>query len=379
MIYRDMCGEQVSVYGMGCMRLPVIDGDDAMIDEAAALELYKYAYDHGVNYFDTAWGYHGGNSELVTGKALAKYPRDSFYVASKWPGYDVTNFGKAAEIFEKQLEKVGVDYFDFYLAHNINESNIDFYMDDDTYGTISYLVEQKKAGRIKHLGFSVHGQEDVLARYLEKYADDMEFCQIQLNYLDWEFQDAKAKVDMLNALAIPIIVMEPLRGGNLINLTDEQAAKLAAMRPDASLAEWAMLYPLQVEGVTTVLSGATTLEQMAENIKIYEEAEPLSEAEVNALYEVAADIVAKNALPCTACKYCVSHCPLELDIPYLIMLYNENTSREEGRFIAPMAISALPEDKRPKACIGCGKCAAVCPQQIDIPDAMEKFAEMLGF
>lgn len=191
MQYRDFQDEKLSLYAMGCMRLPVIDGDDNAIDEPAAAAMVDYALEHGVNYFDTAWGYHGGNSELVVGRALARHPRDSFNLADKFPGYDLANFGKVEEIFEKQLEKCQVDHFDFYLAHNVCELNIDAYLDDAKHGTISYLLEQKKAGRIRHLGFSVHGGMDVLKRFLDAYGEHMEFCQVQLNYLDWGFQDAR--------------------------------------------------------------------------------------------------------------------------------------------------------------------------------------------
>ena len=185
MIYRDFQGMQLSALGMGTMRLPVIDGQDGQIDEAQAAEMFDYAYEHGINYFDTAWGYHEGNSELVTGRSLAKYPRSTFYLASKFPGYDLGNMGKAEEIFEKQLEKCQVEYFDFYLVHNVCDLNIGHYLDDETYGDVSYLKKQKELGRIRPLGFSLHGGLDVLERFLAAYGDAMEFCQIQLNWMDW--------------------------------------------------------------------------------------------------------------------------------------------------------------------------------------------------
>lgn len=375
MIYRDFQNEKLSVYAMGCMRLPVIDGDDAKIDESAAAEMIEYAFDHGVNYFDTAWGYHSGNSELVVGRALAKFPRESFNLADKFPGYDLSNFGKVAEIFERQLEKCQVDRFDFYLAHNVCELNIDSYLDDGKYGTIAYLLEQKKAGRIRHLGFSVHGDMDVLTRFLDAYGEHMEFCQVQLNYLDWEFQNARAKVELLVRRGIPVWVMEPVRGGQLVNIPDAAREAFAAVDSEMPPVEWALRWLLSIPGVTTILSGASSLEQMVQNIAIFDK-EPLTDEQRAAVTEVAGIMTRDDVLPCTACHYCTSHCPVELDIPHLLALYNEH-KLTKGGFIAPMALAALPADKQPSSCIGCGACAAVCPQQIDIPAALSDFAEML--
>ena len=376
MIYRDFKGEKLSLFAMGTMRLPVIDGDDARIDEDAARAMFDYALEHGVNYFDTAWGYHGGNSELVTGRALARHPRESFNIASKFPGYDLNNMGKVEEIFAKQLEKCQVEYFDFYLVHNVCESNIDAYLDDERYGTVSYLKKMRDEGRIRHLGFSCHGQMDVLERFLEAYGADMEFCQLQLNYLDWTFQDAKEKMELAGRYDLPIWVMEPLRGGQLARLTDEQFAPLKAMRPDETQVGWALRFLQSLPEVTTVLSGSSSLEQMAENIALFEEERPLSAEETEALLGVADDMVRSNVLPCTACRYCTSRCPVGLDIPMLLALYNEHKFTNGG-FIAPMMLGTLPEDERPAACIGCGTCSSVCPQQIDIPAALADFAAML--
>ena len=179
---------------MGAMRLPTIDGDDSRIDEAASEKMVARAMEKGINYYDTAWGYHGEHSELVMGKLLNKYPRDSYYLATKFPGYDLANMDKVESIFERQLEKCGVSYFDFYLFHNVCEMNIDAYL-DQKYGIFDYLMKQKENGRIRHLGFSAHGSVEVMKRFLDAYGKHMEFCQIQMNYLDWTFQDAKGKVD----------------------------------------------------------------------------------------------------------------------------------------------------------------------------------------
>lgn len=376
MMYRDFQDVKLSALGMGAMRLPVVDGDDSKIDEAAAFAMVDEAMARGVNYYDTAWGYHNGNSELVMGKALARHPREKFYLATKFPGYDLSNMGKVEEIFKKQLEKCQVEYFDFYLFHNVCEMNIDAYL-DPKYGTYDYLLAQKKNGRIRHLGFSAHGDYDVMKRFLEAYGKDMEFCQIQLNYLDWDFQDAKRKVELLDQWNIPVWVMEPLRGGKLASLAPEDEAKLKALRPDEGIPAWAFRYLQSIPSVVVTLSGMSNMEQMKENIATFETDKPLNETELETLHAIAQGMVKKIVLPCTACHYCTSHCPQGLDIPNLLSLYNEHCFTQGG-FIAPMALSAIPADKQPSACIGCRSCEAVCPQGIKISEAMADFTAKLG-
>lgn len=375
-IYRAFQDLQLSALGMGAMRLPVVDGDDSLIDESAAFEMVDIAMKSGVNYYDTAWGYHNGNSELVMGKALARYPRETFYLATKFPGYDLSNMPKVREIFEKQLEKCQVEYFDFYLFHNVCEMNIDAYLDPQ-YGIYEYLLEQKKNGRIRHLGFSAHGDYNVIQRFLDAYGKDMEFCQLQLNYLDWEFQSAKQKVELLNQWNIPVWVMEPLRGGKLASLSPENEGKLKALRPEESVPAWAFRYLQSIPSVKVILSGMSNRQQMEENIQTFAEDKPLSEKEMETIYSIAEGMVKKIALPCTACHYCTSHCPQGLDIPGLLALYNEHCFTEGG-FIAPMALSAIPAEKQPSACIGCRSCEAVCPQGIKISEAMADFTAKLG-
>ncbi len=374
MYYKEFQGLKLSALGLGAMRLPVIEGDDSRIDEDRAGEMVAYAMEQGINYYDTAWGYHAGNSELVIGKALKKYPRESFCLATKFPGYDLSNMPKVEEIFEKQLEKCQVEYFDFYLFHNVCEMNIDAYLDKQ-YGIYEYLMKQKENGRIRHLGFSAHGSCEVMKRFLDAYGKDMEFCQIQLNYVDWDFQDAKAKVELLREHKIPIWVMEPLRGGKLAKLPKAAGEKLNAICPDEKVPAWAFRFLQSLPEVTVVLSGMSDMGQLQENIKTFEEERPLTEQEMEALLGVASDMLNKT-LPCTACHYCVSHCPQGLDIPSLIELYNEH-SFTEGGFIAPMALMAVPKEKQPSACVGCRSCEAVCPQQIKVSEAMADFVEKL--
>lgn len=376
MIYKAFQNIKLSALGMGAMRLPVLMGNDAEIDQQATEAMVDYAMEQGINYYDTAWGYHGGHSEIALGKALKKYLRESFYLADKFPGYDLSNMGKVEEIFEAQLKKCGVEYFDFYLFHNVCEMNIDPYLDQQ-YGIFDYLIKQKENGRIKHLGFSAHGSRSIMERFLNAYGDSMEFCQIQLNYLDWTFQDAKAKVELLKEHQIPVWVMEPLRGGRLAALPEEAAAKLKAHRPEETVPAWAFRFLQSLDSVTVVLSGMSNLQQLIENSKTFQKEKPLGTQEMDTILQIAGDMVKKTSLPCTACRYCVSHCPKQLDIPSLLSLYNEHRSTENG-FIAPMALMAVPEDKKPQACIGCRSCEKVCPQQIKISEALADFTKQLN-
>lgn len=373
MIYKEFQNLKLSALGMGSMRLPTIGGDDSKIDEAASEKMVAYAMEKGINYYDTAWGYHGGQSELVMGKLLNQYPRENYYLATKFPGYDLSNMDKVEAIFEKQLEKCGVEYFDFYLFHNVCEMNIDAYL-DRKYGIFEYLMKQKENGRIRHLGFSAHGSCEVMKRFLDAYGDHMEFCQIQLNYLDWTFQDGKGKVELLRKHHIPVWVMEPVRGGKLASLPEQHADALKALRPDEEIPAWAFRFLQSVDSVVVTLSGMSNFEQMEENIHTYEEEKPLNQKEMDTLLGIAGEMLGKKTLPCTACHYCVSHCPQELDIPALLALYNEHCFTDGG-FIAPMALSAFEKEKLPSACVGCRSCEAVCPQQIKISEAMSDFAE----
>ena len=376
MIYRKFQDLQLSGLGLGMMRLPVLDGDDNTVDEAKTAEMIDFCLQSGINYFDTAWGYHGGNSELAAGKILSRYPRESYYLASKFPGYDLSNMDKVEEIFEKQLEKCRTPYFDFYLFHNVYEGNIDAYL-DPRYGILDYLLKQKANGRIRHLGFSAHGSIDVIKRFLDAYGQHMEFGQLQLNYMDWHFQNAQEKAELLTKSDIPIWVMEPLRGGKLAAASQELTEKMHSLRPSETVPGWAFRFLQSIPGVTVVLSGMSTMEQLQANIATYEADDPLTQEEFRTLVNSMDEEVKKAGLPCTACHYCTSHCPKKLPIPELIALYNEHKATGGG-FIAPMAVGSMPQEKRPANCVGCRSCEQVCPQQIKISEMMADFTSMIG-
>jgi predicted aldo/keto reductase-like oxidoreductase len=264
-----------------------------------------------------------------------------------------------------------VDYFDFYLFHTVSESNIDNYLDEEKYGLCSYLVEQKKKGRIRHLGFSVHAELETTKRFLEAYGEHMEFCQVQLNWIDWDYQDAKAKIELLKEYNIPVWVMEPLRGGKLAALPEECEARLRALRPEETIPAWSFRYLQSIPSVTVTLSGMSNREQLEENIRTFATEEPLSDAEIATLYEIAETMT--RSVPCTACRYCVDGCPQSLDIPHLIKKYNEAIFHGK----VSKSVLEMEEDALPTSCIGCAACEAACPQKIEIASVMADFADRI--
>lgn len=366
MIYRELCKSRVSLLGMGNMRLPL--GKDGGVDIPEAERIIQYVYENGVNYFDTAYLYHDGHSEEVLGGALRRYPRESYYLADKFWYQSRTKGMSIQDFLEIQLGRLGTDYIDYYLIHNVNDTTIEDYIRiDQEEGMFAYLEEEKKRGRIRHLGFSCHANPENLKRFLDYYPH-FEFVQIQCNYLDWTLQKAKEKYEILADRGLPVIVMESCRGGRLADLGEESNALLKSIRPDSSIAAWAYRYLQDLENVSVILSGMSTFNQAEDNIKTFSEHIPLRDEEKKALSKVVSDMA--ELIPCTACHYC-HECPRELDIPSLISLYNE--SRID--LSSPMyRLMQLPEEKRPSACISCGKCKRACPQGIDIPAVMKDFA-----
>ena len=366
MIYSEFQGKQISALGLGCMRLPV--NEDKSIDIERTREMVARAFAGGINYFDTARPYHNGTSEAVIGQILKDYPRDSFYLATKFPGHQISSTGYyPAPIFEEQLKTCGVEYFDFYLLHNVYEKSMETYLDPQ-WGIIDYFLEQKRLGRIKHLGFSCHAQTAGLREFLDACGEHMEFCQIQLNYLDWSLQDAEGKYKLLEERGIPVWVMEPVRGGKLANLSEKDLADMQSLCPGRSPASWCFRFLQGLSAVKVVLSGMSDMQQLEDNLATFEERRPLNEEELALAFGIAEGM--KGSIPCTACRYCCDGCPMELDIPKLLRIYNETRFAESIN--TSMWAQAIPDDKLPSACIGCGKCARVCPQNIDIPAVMKQ-------
>lgn len=363
MLYSDLSGDRLSRLGFGTMRLPQLA--DGKIDEATVERMVADAIGSGVNLFDTAWPYHDGESERVIGRVLAKYPRDSYYLSNKYPGHQISASYDPAALFEAQLKKCGVEYFDYYLLHNVYENSLATYL-DQKWGILSYFKEQKKLGRIRHLGFSSHAELPMLKQILELIGEDMEFCLIQLNYLDWSLQSAKEKYELLQSKGIPVWVMEPLRGGKLSSLSDKNQARLDALGEKDSPSAYAFRFLAELPGVQVVLSGMSSETQMKENLKTFETERPLSPKARETLFAIAKELGGKS--PCTACRYCVKECPLGLDIPRFLSLLSE--LRYAPVTNAVMRFDGLKEDQRPSACLACGKCAEMCPQKIDIPSEM---------
>ena len=386
MFYKPFCDKQISVLGLGCMRLPVEAGS-GKIDVPEAEKLIAHAYQSGINYFDTAYGYHGGQSEIVTGKALSQFPRDTWYIASKMPGHMMnykdgklsfhgymtgSTMPSTAAIFEHQLEKCGVDYFDFYLLHNLAETSYAFYTDEDLRIT-EYLLEQKRKGRIRHLGFSAHGRPETIEAFLKAY-DCFEFAQIQINYLDWVIQDAKQKYEILTRHKLPVIAMEPVRGGALAALDASAQALLRAARPEDPDVYWALRFLQSLDNMQVILSGMSSMAQLEQNLALFSKPSPTDAAENALLMQVVEGMM--NRVPCTACRYCCDDCPKGLDIPKLLSLYNELSYGAAGTM--QFTLGAMTQEELPSACIACGKCKTMCPQSIDIPEVLAKFAEKLA-
>ncbi|MBR2967484.1 MAG: aldo/keto reductase [Clostridia bacterium] len=371
MIYNSFKDKSLSALAFGAMRLPV--DENGKIDEKHTFDMVDIAYKSGINYFDTAYPYHGGMSEIVMGKALSRYDRSTYYLATKFPGHQISSSYNPKEIFEEQLAKCGVEYFDFYLLHNVYENSISVYMDEQ-WGILDYFVEQKRLGKIKHLGFSTHGGLETIKTFLDYCGEHMEFCQIQLNYLDWSLQDAKAKYELLEGRGIPVFVMEPVRGGRLAKLDEQSEAAMRAARPNDSIASWAFRWLQELPGVTTTLSGMSNMEQTMDNLKTYEGRKPLSQSEKQIIAEAVQKM--QSSVPCTSCKYCIDGCPMSINIPMAISVYNE--LKFSPSVNASMRIEAIPEQNRPSACMSCGACTKVCPQNIDIPSVMSDLTERLA-
>ena len=367
MDYREMAGNRVSLLGYGCMRFPTDDAGN--IDEARAEALLLRAYEAGINYFDTAWPYHSGKSEPFVGKVMSKLPRDSFYLATKLPIWAIDSLDKAREIFDTQLEHLHSEYVDYYLLHALDEERWEKCL---KLGIVDFLVEQKRLGRIRKLGFSFHAPYAVFKRIIDHRRWD--FCQIQLNYMDTEHQAGLQGLAYAEAKGIPCVIMEPVKGGTLASLPEYASAPLKAAAPQSSIASWAFRYLAGFDNVRVILSGMSSEEQLEDNLGTFSPYSPLSDHEKVALDEAIAALKSRPNNGCTRCKYCMP-CASGVEIPRIFSIWNEY-QRYQNDAMAAKDYKDIPPFGRAQCCIRCGKCEAACPQKIKIRDELKAIASM---
>ena len=361
MLYKKFKDIELSTLGMGNMRLPVTE--DKEIDYPKAKAIIDQAYKDGINYYDTAYIYHGGKSEEFVGKALKEYPRDSYYVATKFNINAQPDYKKQ---FSEQLERLDMDHVDFYLLHGVGDQNAERFKEC---GCIEYFDSMKKEGKITYFGFSYHGRPACLREFIKLYPFD--FVQIQFNYYDYDHFVAKELYEILAEANIPVMVMEPVHGGLLANLCDEAKA---VMPVQYSLASYAMRFVKQFPAIQVVLSGMGTVEQMLDNVATFSDTTPLTDEELTAIHKACDIQYSKVTVPCTGCNYCAPNCPMGLEIPYLLQQYNDAKIGGAWRLAT---LAALPEDKLPSNCIQCGSCSANCPQSFDIPSYLQDLVSMM--
>lgn len=367
---RTIKSASVSLLGMGCMRLP-LQADNENIDIEATEKMIDYAYQNGINYFDTAYPYHAGKSELVIGNILKKYPRDSFYLADKMPIWNCQTIEDVKRIFEEQLLKCQVEYFDFYLCHAMNLERYQVYK---SLGAFDYLLEQKKKGKIKHLGFSFHDAPQNIAPIADELPWD--FAQIQFNYLDYDMQDAKQQYEILTARNISVVVMEPVRGGVLANVCEEAREVFQQRRPEKSMASWALRYVASFENVKVILSGMSNMKQLQDNVHTFTDYIACDEKDFEAIQQAKRLILGNDFIPCTGCRYCMP-CPFGVDIPKIFKMFNMYGIHKNLEKFKADVEQSLTLTQRPKSCRACGKCVKSCPQHIQIPEQLAKINKLI--
>jgi len=360
--------------GFGMMRLPLTNNDDLKsIDQEQVNKMADIFMEHGFNYFDTAYPYHDGLSEVALRKAVVeRYPRESFVIADKLPLFLITKEDQLEPIFNEQLERCGVDYFDYYLLHNVSGFSEAGFIGVDSF---AFAQKQKEAGKIKKLGLSTHANAEYLDNILSKHPE-IEFVQLQINYLDWENDGVESKkcVEVAKKYGLPIIVMEPLKGGFLVNVPEEAQKLMKEYNQENSIVSWALRYVESIDEVFMVLNGVSSLEQMEENIEIMENFEKLNDKEYEIISQVKDIINSQITVPCTKCNYCVSSCPVNINIPKLFDLYNNEKIENNDGFTAVgnayVNYSKIESNKIASDCISCGNCVKECPQHINIPEVM---------
>ncbi len=362
--------------GFGLMRLPIINNDEKQIDMEQFCKMVDNFISCGGTYFDTAYIYHGGCSERAFKEAVVdRYPRDKFTIADKMPFFEIKEESQLEQIFSEQLERCGVEYFDYYLLHSLNETFIETC---EKVNAIDFVLKKKEQGYIKKVGFSFHDTALVLDKFLTKYPE-MEFVQLQINYLDYESQDIQSRKCYEVALKHqkPVIVMEPIKGGLLANLPEEIEKILKQKDTNASIASWAIRFAASLENVKMVLSGMSNIEQMKDNLSYMENFIPLTIEEKQLVLEVGEQIKNYTAIACTKCRYCENSCPMGLAISDYFEIYND--FKRYGKTFLPRALrryNRITKDKpKASACISCGVCEEVCPQHLKIRGLLSEIAE----
>ena len=366
-------GESIPKLGFGLMRLPMTEGK---IDVEQVKEMVDLFLSAGFRYFDTAFGYNNGESEAAAKVALIdRYPRESFYFATKLPAWTAKDEAEAKQMFYTSLERTGAGYFDFYLLHNIGKGRLEFF---DNFGIWDFLAQRKAEGLIKHLGFSAHCTPEMLDEVLTAHPD-MEFVQLQINYADWESDGVQARkcYEVARRHGKPVIIMEPVKGGMLASLPEGAAAPLLTARPDMSLASWALRFAASLEGLVTVLSGMSNVEQMKDNIALMRDLKPFCEAERAALAETQTYLASVPQVPCTGCSYCTKGCPQEIPIPDIFTAYNQYKVYDNLTAAQRFYGFVTRGGQKASTCVECGQCESVCPQSIGIIDELKNAASVL--
>lgn len=355
--------------GFGCMRFPTTP--DGKIDEQLAASMIDTAYRAGVNYFDTAYFYHNRTSEEFVGRALKAYPRESYYLATKLPLGLISSLDEAKTIFEGQFETMQQTYFDFYLLHCVNAERWKMVLEN---GILDMLIEEQKKGRIHRLGFSFHDSYEVFEQVLTYR--DWDFCQIQFNYMDTQVQAGMKGYELATSRGIPVIVMEPVKGGSLATISDDIAAIFKQARPDLSVASWAMRWVASLDNCAVILSGMTTPEQVEDNLRTFEKIEKLSEEEMQVVARVRRKIESRTFVACTDCKYCMP-CPFGVNIPGNFRMMNDYAKySNDGRL--RFSWNEMKEEERANGCQSCGACESACPQGLPIREKLQAIAARLA-
>jgi len=360
--------EDVSLLGFGCMRFPTINGE---IDKKLSKEMIYYAVENGVNYIDTAYPYHNGKSETFVKEVIEVLDRKSFYLADKLPIWEIETKEDVNRVFHEQLDKCGVDYFDFYLIHAVNRKTIEKV---EKLGLFTILEQYRNEGKIKNIGFSFHDDLEAFKLWANLY--NWDFCQIQLNYMDIDHQQGMEGYNILTEKGIPVIIMEPVKGGRLAKFNEDIEKKFKTYNSDASIASWAFRWVGSLPNVKVILSGMSTMEQVEDNIKTFSDFKVLNKEEEVIINEIRKDIISLSKVDCTSCNYCMP-CPHGVNIPANFRLYNDHAMyKNDGAtkwFIGNMVKNNSLADN----CIDCGECLPKCPQFIEIPTMLEEFNQYL--